>query len=267
MTEPATQPHKALKLRVLIVHDKDENSLQVGTLTQPMSSERWKQFCQEWEAQVEAGPDERYEWREIEVLVPGGAMLDVVVAAVCEPESGSGEEAPEWTKFSSACAIRRHADCDGKSKPPADGCDCLCSCHKSDPAPSPEVGEGEKRCGGSGRCTEERRAPVTEERYRADLGRCPGCPDCQPEKGARMAIVKEAYWKCVCDSCDEPFPEGDWGGYMLSETESAAREQVTEYGGEIRDDGKVICSTCIDNNEVELGEAPPTAPASTEGER
>lgn len=61
-----------------------------------------------------------------------------------------------------------------------------------------------------------------------------------------MPITQEMYWQTVCDECGEAFPEGSDGGYQLSNTEKDAREYVTDYDGEITDDGKIICPGCVE---------------------
>lgn len=61
-----------------------------------------------------------------------------------------------------------------------------------------------------------------------------------------MPISEEKYWKVVCEECGEPFPEEDWGGYVLYETEEEARKSVPDYDGEIASDGKVYCCGCIE---------------------
>lgn len=62
-----------------------------------------------------------------------------------------------------------------------------------------------------------------------------------------MSISQEPYFKVLCDECGEAFPEHEDGGsYTLFETEKDAREAVIDHDGEITEDGKVICSTCIE---------------------
>lgn len=64
-------------------------------------------------------------------------------------------------------------------------------------------------------------------------------------------ITQEQYWKTVCDECGEAFPESDLGGYELSDTEKEARERVLELDGEITDEGRIICATCVEGREEE----------------
>jgi len=64
-----------------------------------------------------------------------------------------------------------------------------------------------------------------------------------------MGISQEPYWKVVCDTCEEPFPEGDYSSHMLYEDEKTARESVTDYDGELAEDGTVTCLGCIEERE------------------
>jgi len=59
-----------------------------------------------------------------------------------------------------------------------------------------------------------------------------------------MGITSNTWWEIRCDSCGNTFPDND------AQSEKEAREMVTDYDGEIRDD-EVICPTCIEEQEIE----------------
>lgn len=65
-----------------------------------------------------------------------------------------------------------------------------------------------------------------------------------------MAITSDIWWSIGCDHCGEPFPENDAGGSYLADSETNAREMVTEFGGEIEDDDKIICAGCLEEKET-----------------
>lgn len=62
-----------------------------------------------------------------------------------------------------------------------------------------------------------------------------------------VGISSDTWWETRCDNCGDTFPDNDAGGNWLAQSEKEAREFVTDFDGEIRNDGKVICPTCIEN--------------------
>jgi hypothetical protein len=61
-----------------------------------------------------------------------------------------------------------------------------------------------------------------------------------------MGISSDTWWSVYCDECGDPVGENDYGGHDLAQSEQEARKFVTYHDGEIREDGKILCSTCAD---------------------
>jgi hypothetical protein len=64
-----------------------------------------------------------------------------------------------------------------------------------------------------------------------------------------MAITSDIWWGIGCDRCGEPFPENEAGGPYLADSEENAREMVTEFNGEIDEDDKILCASCIEEGD------------------
>lgn len=62
-------------------------------------------------------------------------------------------------------------------------------------------------------------------------------------------IEPGTYYKLSCDNCGPDGFEGDEIGYRVCESEKEAHETVKDCGGRVEDDGRVFCSTCIEEGE------------------
>lgn len=65
-----------------------------------------------------------------------------------------------------------------------------------------------------------------------------------------MALEKGTYWKVVCDNGGPECFESDEIAWRVCESEQEGRAMVEDLGGRVEPDGRIFCSTCIEDGEA-----------------